>query len=172
MLFFEYLGIYIGTYLLYKGITLFKSVKNTKAPPKKAPPRKNMQIRGTGLAPTNWSYQNAEIRPLPPKRVFHGTSLENAREIYSTKLWLISNLKPRAVYLTTDLEIAKSFAGKKGAIVDISVKRPAKLKQFRKHYDEGVYIYEIPDGKPHDAYYRIKGLEPVGLLDYKGKKIH
>lgn len=106
-----------------------------------------------------------------PKRVLHGTSLNNAREILKTKMWLISEVNPRGVFVTTDFEIARSYAEKKGAIVDIKVKSGTKLIKFTKYHDEGVYLFEIPDGKPFEEYYKIRGLEPVGLLNYSGERI-
>lgn len=153
-----FLIIGMQVFLFFKVIVFFtrltvKKVRTAKTV-KKDSPKKDMET----------------IR-IPPNRVFHGTSLKKGREIYKTKMWLISEIKPRAVYLTTDFEIARSYAKKKGAIVDISVGRRVKLKKFTRYYDEGVYIYEIPDGNPYNEYYRINGLEPVGLLSYKGEKI-
>jgi len=117
------------------------------------------------------SEEDIETVKPTPKKVFHGTSRENARAIYKTELWLIGKVTPRAIYLTTNFEIAQSYAGKKGAIVEISVGRGANLQKFTKYHKEGVYIFEIPDGKPDKEYYRIKGLKPVRILNYKGKKI-
>jgi hypothetical protein len=66
------------------------------------------------------------------------------------------------------VEIAKEYAGKNGLIVVLSVSRDVRITD-RSDRQKGYYVCEIPNAKPKKKYYRIKGIEPVGLLDAKGK---
>ena len=67
---------------------------------------------------------------IKPKRLFHGTSMENALEIYNTRYWLIGDRDPPGIYLTTKIEIAKTYAGKDGAIVVIFARKCANIRKL------------------------------------------
>jgi len=102
----------------------------------------------------------------PQQRTFyHGTSLENAIEIYSTGLWMVGSTG--SLWITDDVNIAKGYAGSNGGIVLVDVDQSLHLTKN----GGGVYTYNIPDAKPFQEYYKIEGLVPVGVLDTNGKKI-
>ena len=98
------------------------------------------------------------------RKLYHGTTHENAIEIVRTRLWLIGNSpKPRAIWMTTDLENAKHYAGENGAVVIIKV-RPGTRLTTTERGGKGVYYHEIPEAEPYKEYYFISGLTPIGIL--------
>jgi hypothetical protein len=104
---------------------------------------------------------------IQPTRLYHGTSLEIAQEIYKTGLWLVGNSRPYAIWMTTNFEKACSYAGGSGAIVEIDAEPFLPLT----HRGGGVYIYEIPEAKPNGEFYKGEGLRPVGILSPSGDRI-
>ena len=65
---------------------------------------------------------------VQPRKLYHGTTRENAIEIVKTRLWLIRNSpEPRAMWMTTDLENAKHYVGEGGAIIIIKVYPDTRL---------------------------------------------
>jgi hypothetical protein len=102
-----------------------------------------------------------------PLKFFHGTTRQNALKIYSTGLWLIGESKPSAIWMTSNIEKAKIYAGSKGYIVVVNIDPALNLKKLR---DE-VFIFEVPDAKPNEEYLAIEGLKPSGIIDVNGKKI-
>jgi hypothetical protein len=61
------------------------------------------------------------------RRFRHGTTLENAIDIYNTQLWLAGHSLPTGVYVTNTNEIAKQYSGEDGGIVLVDVDRSVKL---------------------------------------------
>jgi len=108
---------------------------------------------------------------VQPRKMYHGTPLDNAFEIVRTRLWLIGKSpKPRAIWMTTDLENAKHYAGEDGAIVIIKV-RPGTRLTATERGGSGVYYYEVPEAEPYKEYYFIPGFTLIGILDNNGKLI-
>lgn len=104
---------------------------------------------------------------ISPTLYFHGTTMDNALEIYNTGLWLVGDSEPKGIYLTDSMEVAKYYSEKSGAIVVVNVSPGIKLTQKRKRY----FVYEIPDALIKREYYIIKALKPIGILSPDGKKI-
>jgi len=102
-----------------------------------------------------------------PSTLYHGTTLQNAYEIYNTKLWLVGNSMPRGIYMTDDLNIAKIYAGINGGIVVISTNPNVTLEQRT----QNVYVFPVSDANPNQEYYSIQGLTPTGILSPKGARI-
>jgi hypothetical protein len=104
-----------------------------------------------------------------PSVLYHGTSRENAFEIYNTGLWLIGNSTPPAVWMADNIELAKIYSGfsSDGAIVVIHVDLDLEIESR----GGGVFIYQIPDAVPNQEYYNIEGLVPAGILDTNGNEI-
>jgi len=100
-------------------------------------------------------------------KLYHGTELKNALEIYNTGLWLIGDSEPSAVWMTDSIELAQIYSGKKGGIVVVAIEADTTLTK----HDTSVYIYKIPDTNPQEKYYHIPGLTPVNVLDYNATKI-
>jgi len=111
---------------------------------------------------------NSVVAALPqPLTLYHGTSHENALEIFNTGLWLIGTSLPRAAWFGNKIDIARQYSGDTGGIVVVNVDPDVKLK----NRGGGVYIYEVPDAVPHQDYYEIKGLRPAGVLTPQGNRI-
>ena len=104
---------------------------------------------------------------INPSILYHGTSIENAFEIYDTKLWLVGKAVPRGIYLTDDFTIAKSYAGRKGGIVVVSPDPNLKFNRKGKH----VFVYEVTNPQPNQEYYAIQGLNPTAILSPNGTTI-
>lgn len=100
-----------------------------------------------------------------PLRLNHGTTLKNALEILNSGLWLIG--PTRALWMTTDIEIAKIYARENGGIVIINVDPSLKLT----NQSGGIYTYNIPNAMPYQEYYKIDGLTPMGVISPAGEKI-
>jgi hypothetical protein len=138
-------------------------------------PRGTYRTDSIGLAaqPVRYSVQTTRPQPVqpspgvPPSTLCHGTTLENAIEIFMTNLWLIGDSPPPAVWMVDDTSKAKIYAGDNGAIVVINVAPWVQLT----NRGGGIYIYEIPEAIPHREYYRIPGLVPVAVLDPHGNRI-
>jgi len=111
----------------------------------------------------SWSLNTAQ-----PTRLYHGTSLEIAQEIYRTGLWLIGSSRPYAIWMTTSFQTAKSYAKGSGGIIEIDVSPFLQLTNLR----SGIYIYEIPEAIPFGEYYKVEGLRPVGILNRNGDRIY
>lgn len=122
------------------------------------------------------THQNKARTNLSNKQnlLLHGTSRKAAFEIFDTGLWLVKS-KPYAVWMTDDPYIATYYADEyakdEGAIVVLKIDKDIKLKKFTKYFNDGVYIYQIPDATPRDVYYKIEGIEPIAICDIYGTKI-
>ena len=106
---------------------------------------------------------------VQPNILFHGTTLKNALSIYKTGLWKVGRSKPYAVWMGDKLDIARQYSGtgSNAAIVVMQADPNINLSD----YGSGVYIYEIPDAKPNEEYYRINGLTPIDVIDPRGNSI-
>jgi len=102
-----------------------------------------------------------------PLTLYHGTTLENALEIYDSGLWLIGSALPYAVWMGDTIKIAKQYSGGDGAIVVVNVNPNLRLT----HRGGGVYVYGVLDAAPNREYYKIAGLLPVALIDPHGNRI-
>lgn len=102
-----------------------------------------------------------------PSTLYHGTSLQNALEIYNSGLWMVGNLFPPAVWMAADFAMARGYAKGTGGVVIISVEPWVRLTDL----GSGVFTYEIPNGQPWVEYYHIQGLKPVGVLDVNGNRV-
>jgi hypothetical protein len=102
-----------------------------------------------------------------PTTLYHGTTLENALEIYTTGLWMIGYAMPPAVWMGDSIEIAIGHSGSNGGIVTVSIDPDLPLKNLC----GGIYIYEIPNARPKQEYYRIQGLTPTGVVSPQGNRI-
>jgi hypothetical protein len=100
-----------------------------------------------------------------PLTLNHGTTLKNAFEILNSGLWLIG--PTCALWMTSDIEIAKQHSGENGGIVVINVAPSLQLTTL----GGGIYTYNIPNAMPYQEYYKIDGLTPVGILSPAGEKI-
>lgn len=128
----------------------------------------------TNYPNNNWT-NNPAPQPVPTvpqyqlqaNHYLHGTSYENAMEIFKTMLWLVGGSIPRGVYLTKDINIARSYSQNNGAIVVVNVTTGTNLKNL----GGGVYVYEILGVQPYNEYYKIQSLTPVAVLNYQGNKI-
>lgn len=116
---------------------------------------------GPNIGPSSF---NSEFITQQITILYHGTKFENAIEIHNTGLWLIGYAWPPAVWMTDNIEIAKSYSGSNGAIVQIQVDAGIKLTK----QGDGVYIFTIPDAAAHKDYYRIEGITPIGVLSPQG----
>ena len=167
----------IGLYFAYLGATgkfdkTFKSSKN-----KRSSKPKHQKGNTASKIKKGWSWfvgysETPTVKPrkIQPRNLYHGTTMENAHEIYNTGLWMTGDSEPRAIYMTEYLEVAQEFSKKKGAIVVVRVDPKIKLTRYTKYRDCD-YIYEIPNSIPMQEYYMIPGLNPIGILDAKGNKI-
>jgi hypothetical protein len=135
---------------------LGKHLSQTNSPYKRNP---------TAFKPSTQTASN--YVPFQPCRLFHGTSKENALEIYNTELWLIGDSVPASIWLTSKFDTAEIYAGNNGCVVVVQVHPEIKLTD----QGNGVYIYEIPNTKPFQEYHDIKGLKPISVLDVKGNKV-
>ena len=99
--------------------------------------------------------------------LYHGTSLQNALEIYNSGLWMVGNLFPPAVWMAADFAMARGYAKGTGGVVIISVAPWVRLTDL----GSGVFTYEIPNGQPWVEYYHIRDLKPVGVLDVNGNRV-
>ena len=121
------------------------------------------QIKVAGSLASNRS----ESTPVQPHELYHGTTLQNAFDIYNTGLWLVGTSRPRAVWMADRFRKARGYAGNNGGVVVMRVN--SNLKLTNRYL--GVYIYKIPNAKPNKEYYQIPGLNPVGVLDSNGNRI-
>jgi len=102
-----------------------------------------------------------------PTTLYHGTSLQNAFEIYNSGMWLVGDSKPSAVWMVDNFAAAKSYSGANGGIVVVSVDPSVRLT----HPRAGVFIYEIPYARRWEEYYQIPGMRPIGVLDFNGNRV-
>jgi hypothetical protein len=63
--------------------------------------------------------------------------------------------------MTDNFDIAKTYAGPRGGIVQIKVDTGVKLTKQA----TGVYIFEVPGAVAQGEYYRIEGITPIGVLN-------
>ena len=102
-----------------------------------------------------------------PGRLYHGTDLKSALDIFTTGLWLVGKAVPHGVWMTDQFKVASHYSGKNGGIVIVKVSPDIRLS----NHSSNVYILKVPDAVPNQEYHRIEGLIPVGILDAKGDKI-
>lgn len=108
------------------------------------------------------------VAALPqPQTLYHGTSLENAMEIFNTGLWLIGAAVPPAAWFSSRIEIARQYCKNPGAIVVVSVDPDVKLT----NRGNGVYTYDVPNARPHQEYYELRGLRPSQVLTPQGNRL-
>jgi hypothetical protein len=110
---------------------------------------------------------NQTVTNHQPTNLYHGTTFENAIEIYVTGLWLIGSSLPPAVWMTDDFEIAKEYSGQHGAIVQVHVDRGVRLTKPGGR----IYIFKVPGAVAHGEYYRIEGITPIAVLNPQGNPI-
>jgi hypothetical protein len=129
-------------------------------------PRKgNGPIRNSSVRPVlSVSHRYASFQPAT---LYHGTSLQNAFEIYNSGMWLVGDSKPSAVWMVDNFAAAKSYSGANGGIVVVSVDPSVRLT----HPRAGVFIYEIPYARRWEEYYQIPGMRPIGVLDFNGNRV-
>ena len=125
----------------------------------------NVPMRNPGVPPVFGS--SSGYASFRPTTLYHGTSLQNAFEIYNSGMWMVGNSKPSAVWMSDNFAVASSYTKGAGGIVIISVTPWVRLTQPR----AGVFIYEIPYAQPWAEYYQIQGLKPVGVLDANGNRL-
>jgi hypothetical protein len=101
------------------------------------------------------------------RKLYHGTTRENALEIHKTGMWLVGEPTPRGVYITNKFDVAKQYSGNSGAILVIRADSKVRLTDL----GNGIYVYEVPDAVPFEWYYKIEGLKLVDILDAKGNPI-
>jgi len=102
-----------------------------------------------------------------PSTLYHGTTRQNALEIYNSGFWMVGNSFPRAVWMAADFAMARGYAKGTGGVVIISVAPWVRLTDL----GSGVFTYEIPNGQAWVEYYHIQGLEPIGVLDVNGNRV-
>ena len=107
-----------------------------------------------------------------PSQFYHGTNMNNALEIYKSDLWMIGDSSiddnGKGIYMSDDFDEAKDYAGKKGGILILNVSPSVNLTFHKKN----IYSITVPGSAPYKEYYKVKGLNIKGLLDYYGNKIH
>ena len=121
---------------------------------------------------TNWvappqSSAQFSYSSFQPTTLYHGTTLQNAFEIYYSGLWMVGGSFPPAVWMGDNIFIAQGYARVNGGIVVIKVDPWVRLT----NKGGGVYIYEIPGAVPRSEYYKVQGLTPVGVLNTNGNRL-
>jgi len=129
------------------------------------PPRGNVPM-GNPRPPSVFS-PSSGYASFQPATLYHGTSLQNAFEIYNSGMWLVGNSKPSAVWMVDNFAAAKSYSGANGGIVVVAVDPSVRLT----HPRAGVFIYEIPYARRWEEYYQIPGMRPIGVLDFNGNRV-
>jgi hypothetical protein len=129
------------------------------------PRRGNVPMRNPGVPPVFGS--SSGYASFQPTTLYHGTSLQNAFEIYNSGIWLVGNSIPSAVWMVDNFAAAKSYSGTNGGIVVVSVDPSVRLT----HPRAGVFIYEIPYARRWEEYYQIPGMRPIGVLDVNGNRV-
>ena len=98
---------------------------------------------------------------------YHGTTTEDAWEIFRTGLWLVGESMPRGVYITPKADVARHYSEDDGLIVIVHVSDRCPIT----HDGGEVYIFRVPDIKPDEFYYQIEGFNVVGLMTPGGRRI-
>ena len=129
------------------------------------PSRGSVPMRNSGLPSVFGS--SSGYASYQPTTLYHGTSLQNAFEIYNSGMWLIGYSRPPAVWMSDNLVLASCYIKGTGGIVIISVAPWIRLT----NRGAGVFTYEIPNAQPWVEYYQIQGLRPVGVLDVSGNRL-
>jgi len=129
-------------------------------------PRRGNVPMGNPRPPSVFS-PSSGYASFQPATLYHGTSLQNAFEIYNSGMWLVGNSKPSAVWMVDNFAAAKSYSGANGGIVVVAVDPSVRLT----HPRAGVFIYEIPYARRWEEYYQIPGLRPIGVLDFNGNRV-
>ena len=127
--------------------------------------RGNGPVRNAGIAPVFGS--SSGYASFQPTTLYHGTSLQNAFEIYNSGMWLVGYSRPPAVWMSDNFAVASGYTKGTGGIVIISVAPWIRLT----NQGAGVFTYEIPYAQPWGEYYQIQGLKPVGVLDVNGNRL-
>ena len=105
-----------------------------------------------------------------PQIFFHGTSRENAFEIYLNRYWMVGDSSPRGIYVTSVFDEAKTYAKSEGAILKLIIDPSIKLKPLKDRGD-GYHVYEVPNVEAFQEYYFIPGIIPLEIFDTKGRRI-
>jgi len=102
-----------------------------------------------------------------PQIALHGTTKEAALDIYNTGLVLVDKPVVPGFFVSDDFEYAKQYAKQDGYVVVFKVDPAVKLVH-KPDVEFSVYYISIPDAKkkPLQIYYDIRGLTPIGMLDY------
>jgi len=129
-------------------------------------PRRGNVPMGNPRPPSVFS-PSSGYASFQPATLYHGTSLQNAFEIYNSGMWLVGNSKPSAVWMVDNFAAAKSYSGANGGIVVVAVDPSVRLT----HPRAGVFIYEIPYARRWEEYYQIPGMRPIGVLDFNGNRV-
>jgi hypothetical protein len=104
--------------------------------------------------------------------MYHGTDdLNAARDIYFHNTWeFIGKNTPggnrKGIWLTPDLEYAKTMAKDAGAIIIMSISPELMPKLIRE--GDNRYVREIPGADPNKPHV-VEGLVPIGVLNADGR---
>jgi hypothetical protein len=177
---YEYIGVGIistAAFAVIVALIIIASEEGVKTEPHKRQirlPKPQPKIPSYGKAYTpkktlslDISYETSTKKQ--PTILYHGTTVNNALEIYKTKLWLIGKSKPAAVWMGNRIDIAKKYSGtgKNAGIVVVKVDKDLSLNERGK----GVFILEIPGAKPNEEYHQVEGLTPIDVIKPSGKSI-
>ncbi|MFC1828036.1 hypothetical protein ACFL0O_00305 [Thermodesulfobacteriota bacterium] len=127
-------------------------------------PRQNYTPQPVYQPPPQPAQQSYEVQP---SLVYHGTSEENAWEIFNTGFWLVGDSRPYGIYLTDDFETARGYSNNDGLIVTVIVAPAIELVDR----SGGIWLYPMPNAKPHEKYHKIEGLHPFELRHPLGKRV-
>ena len=139
----------------------------------------------TTTSATSQAYQQAP--KLAPAVLFHGTTtMEAATDILNRNRWLIKSHYPQGVYLSDDFNTASTYAGFKGAIVEVNSYIASHMiveyfqttltsdqllaQGFRLIRNGKIFIAPTPKNT-NCRYFRIEGLLPNRILDKNGNPI-
>jgi len=114
-----------------------------------------------------YSYKEPPSRPLF-KRWYHGCpDKSGALDIYENNRFLIDSPSPSGVYLSDDLDVAAGYARNTGYIVEFYSDYDFQLEKK----NQGHYYAPVSENISKDNYYRIKGINPIRILDCNGEQV-
>ena len=156
----------LGTFMLIISVVVVGLYVLSELMKNHGVPRRGNVPMGNPRPPSVFS-PSSGYASFQPATLYHGTSLQNAFEIYNSGMWLVGNSKPSAVWMVDNFAAAKSYSGANGGIVVVAVDPSVRLT----HPRAGVFIYEIPYARRWEEYYQIPGLRPIGVLDFNGNRV-